>query len=172
MALRLERWAASPVDAYMIYVFRYCPVVFYCLPLTYFTTSQCNAIQSPFLNVLLPKLRINQHIKRYIVWGPWKYGGLSLAHMATEQIARSTESLIGHVRAKTATGTTFVIACGAYQLYLGIQTPFFLTQLSSYPHRLGKRCYKLTFLWETLYEKGCTLYIRDQWIPEKNRQSA
>ena len=162
MTLRLEKSKARPVDAYMIYVFQYCPLVSYCLPLTYFTTDQCNAIQSPFINALLPKLQMNQHIKRDVVLGPQKYGGLNLAHMATEQISRSTESLIGHARAKTATKTTFLMTCEAYQLYSGIQTPFFLTMLSHYPHKLCKQCCKLTFLWETLYEKGCMSHLRHQ----------
>ena len=165
MALRLERSHASPVDAYMIYVFRYCPAVFYCLPLTYFTREQCTQIQAPFVNALLPKLRMNRHIKRDIVWGPRKYGGLNLAHMETEQIARTTESLIGHVRAETPTGVTFVITCGAYQMFLGIETPFFFTAPEAYPHRLNKRSSKLTYLWETLHTYRSTIYIRKQWRP-------
>ena len=43
-ALQLAQSGASPVDAYMIYVFRYCPAVFYCIPITYFTPAQCNQI--------------------------------------------------------------------------------------------------------------------------------
>ena len=56
---RLRNSSATPHDAYMIYVFRFCPALFYCLRLTYFTQKECDRIQAPFINVLLPKLRIN-----------------------------------------------------------------------------------------------------------------
>ena len=53
-----------------------------------FTTKQCEAVQSPFMNVLLPKLCINQHVKGAMVWGSMKDRGLELKHMATEEIAK------------------------------------------------------------------------------------
>ena len=127
LAGQLSNSAATTQDAYMIYTFRYCPAVFYCIPISCFTKAQCEKIQAPFMNALLPKLRMNRHIKRDIVWGPKKYGGLELSHMATEQIARTMQSLIGHVRKASPTGLTFVITCKAYQLYLGTAQQFFYT---------------------------------------------
>ena len=59
LAAQLAQLKASPVDAFMIYVFRYCPAVFYCIPIMYFTPAQCKQIQSPFINVLLPRLRMH-----------------------------------------------------------------------------------------------------------------
>ena len=165
MVLWLERSNVSPVNVYMIYVFRYCPGVFYCLPLTYFTRDQCTTIQAPFINALLPKLRINRHIKHNVVWGPRKCGGLNLPHMETEQIAQTTESLIGHVRARTPTGITFVVTCRVYQLYLGTRTPFFLTAPDQYPHRLSKCCCKLTYLWEKFHEQNCAIHLHSHWRP-------
>ena len=85
MAGCLANSSATIQDAYMIYSFGYCPAILYCSPLTYFSQSQCDAIQRPFINALLPKLRINWHIKRAIVWGPVIYGGLGIKNMATEQ---------------------------------------------------------------------------------------
>ena len=35
LAVQLSQSGTSPVDAYMIYVFRYCPAVFYCIPVTF-----------------------------------------------------------------------------------------------------------------------------------------
>ena len=45
----LQNSSASPQDAYMIYAFRYCPALFYCLHLTYFTQKECDKIHS-YLN--------------------------------------------------------------------------------------------------------------------------
>ena len=130
LAVQLSQSGASLVDAYMIYVFSYCPVVFYFIPITYFTPVQCRQIQSPFMNTLLPKLCINRHVKQAVIWGPSYYGGLDLKHMETKQIAKTVESLIGHVRANTPTGKTFVIACKTYQILLGVQQQFLSLALS------------------------------------------
>ena len=141
----------------MIYGFRYCPAVFYCIPISYFTIEQCNTIQSPFMNALLPKLCINRHVKRDVVWGPKKYGGLELAHMETEPIAKTTESVVGHVRASTLTGITFLITCGAYQLYLGIQQQFFFTPPEHCPHQPSSQNSKITSMWESLHHYWNTM---------------
>ena len=65
-----------------------------------------------------------------------KYGGLALKHMATEQTAKPIECLIGHVRAESLTGMTFLIACQTYQMLLGIQAPFFTANPKLYPHKV------------------------------------
>ena len=39
LVIQLLQSSATPVDAYMIYIFRYCPAVFYCIPVTYFTPA-------------------------------------------------------------------------------------------------------------------------------------
>ena len=152
----------------MIYVFRYCPAVFSCIPLTHFAPEQCKAIQSPFINALLPKLCVNRHIKRAVVWGPKKYGGLELANMETEQLARTTDTLVGHVRASTPTGLTFLITCGASQLYMGLQRPFFISDPNWYLHRPSSHHSKLTFLWESMHKYDGLLVFKDMWTPTAN----
>ena len=165
LAGQLANSAASAQDAYMIYTFRYCPAVFYCIPLTSFTTTQCDKIQGPFMNALLPKLRLNRHIKRAIVWGPKKFGGLELSHMATEQIARTTQCLMGHVRKDSPTGRTFVIACEAFQLYLGTAQQFFTQTPDLFPHRPISRTSKITWMWEQLSALDCQIFLPDMWTP-------
>ena len=164
-AVQLMQSNASPVDAYMIYLFRYCPAVFYCIPVTYFTSKQCHQIQSPFMNVLLPKLRINRHVRRAVIWGPTQYGGLDLKHMETEQIAKTVESLIGHVRASSPTGKTFVIACETYQLLLGVQQHFFVLDPASCPHRPYATTSKITYIWEQLSKIDGYMILPKMWTP-------
>ena len=165
MASRLAASTTTPVDAYMIFVFRYCPAVFYCIPITHFTPEQFKAIQSPFMNTLLHKLWINCHVKRAVVWGPKKYGGLELAHMETEQLAQATETIVGHVRASIPTGLTFIITCGAYQMYLGLQRPFFLSTLDLCLHRPSHCNSYITYLWESLHCYDGLLFFKEMWTP-------
>ena len=151
----------------MIYVFRYCPAVFYCIPITYFTSAQCKQIQTPFINALLPRLRINRHVKRAVIWGPAFYGGLELKHMETEQIAKTVESLISHVRASTPTGMTFVISCEMYQMLLGVQQQFFLLDPEICPHRPPATTCKITYVWETLRKIQGYLMLPKMWTPQE-----
>ena len=169
LAGQLANSAATAQDAHMIFTFRYCPAVFYCIPISFFSRAQCDKIQAPFMNALLPKLRLNRHIKRDIIWGPKKYGGLELSHMATEQIARTTQSIIGHVRKQSPTGNTFVLTCEAYQLFLGTASQFFTTSPSDHPHRPIKTMSKVTWLWESLSAVGCHIYMTDMWTPSSEK---
>ena len=166
---RLLNSTATPHDAYMIYTFRYCPALFYCLRVTYFTQKECDKIQAPFMNVLLPKLRINRHIKRAVVWGPPRFGGLGFKDMSTEQLVQGTEHAIKHIRSATATGRTFIVTASAYQLYLGTNRPFFRDDPSTMPHRLPATRNRMTFLWEELSKIDCYLDIPTMWTPESHR---
>ena len=149
----------------MIMAFRYCPSIFYCLPITYFTAAQCNKIQGPFMTALLPKLRINRHMKRAIIWGPRKYGGLGFKHMHTEQLLTTVRHIIGHVRKKSPTGQTFRILCDAYQLFIGSSIPFFQLDPESIPYRPVASHSKITYLWESLHHINCRLEVPNQWLP-------
>ena len=165
----LRNSSASPQDAYMIYSFRYCPALFYCLRLTYFMQKQCDRIQSPFVNTLLPKLRINRHIKQAVVWGPLRFGGLAFKDMATEQLLQGTEHVIKHARSNTATGRTFIVATSAYQLFLGTSHNFLQLNPALFPHRTTSSHNRLTYLWEELYKIDCYLHITDIWTPDPTK---
>ena len=166
---RLTNSTASPQDAYMIYAFRYCPALFYCLKITYFTKKECDKIQSPFINALLPKLRINRHLKRDVVWGPTRFGGLAFKDMSSEQLIQGTEHALQHVRDNTATGKTLVVTAAAYQLYLGIAQQFFRATPQSHPHRLPATHNKLTYLWEQLSAIECRIDLPLQWVPDPHK---
>ena len=45
----------------------------YCLPITQFTEQQCDNIQKPGYNVILPRLGFNRHFLRAVIFGPIKY---------------------------------------------------------------------------------------------------
>ena len=115
---------------------------------------------------LLPKLRLNRHMKRAVVWGPTQYGGLDLKHMETEQKANTVESLIGHGQAKTPTGTTFVIACETYQILMGVQQLFFLLDPEMCPHRPPVTMSKITYIWEMLRKINGYIDLSNIWTPE------
>ena len=120
------------------------------------------------MNALLPKLRQNRHTKQDIVWGPKKYRGLELSQMATEQLALTTQSIIGHVRKQSPTRITFIITCQAYQLFLGTSQQFFTQAPADFPHQPLKGTRKITWLWESLSAINCHIYLSTMWTPESS----
>ena len=166
LAGRVENSTATPVDAYMIMAFRYCPIIFYCLLVTHFTEAQCNKIQGQFMNAaLLPKLRISRHMKRATIWGPVKYGGLAFKDVHMEQLISNVRNIMGHVRKQSPTGKVFSILCNAYQLSLGTTVPFFRLDPTTFPYRPSSCCSKVAYLWESLHALDCRLELPEQWVP-------
>ena len=125
MAGLLDNSAATPTDAFMIYQFRYCPVVIYCTPITYISRKQCDEIQKPFINVLLPKLKLNRHTKHAIIWGPRWYGGLQMKDMYAKQLTRTVDKMLAHIQTGSAVGTTMQITIDTYQALIGSSRAFF-----------------------------------------------
>ena len=166
---RLQNLSASPHDAYMIYPFCYCLALFYRLCLFYFTQKECDKIQVPFVNALLPKLRMNRHTKCAVVWGPLYFGGLDFKDMATKQLIQGTEHALKHIRSNTATGRTFLLASTAYQMLLGTTQPFFWTNPALFPYRTPSTRNRLTYLWEELFQIDCHLEIPTMWTPDPNQ---
>ena len=98
MAGRLSNSMATPQEAFMTYSFQYLLAITYCLPITTFSKKECDKIQKPFINALLPKLRIKRHMKRAIIWGPMKYNGLNIKDLYTKQLCSSLNKFTSHIR--------------------------------------------------------------------------
>jgi hypothetical protein len=47
--------------------------------------KECEEIQRPVINTILPKMGINRNTARTVVFGTSKYGGLGLDHLAAVQ---------------------------------------------------------------------------------------
>jgi hypothetical protein len=62
-----------------------------------FTELQCNRIQSPAINALLPKLHLNRKTARSIIHGPTLYGGMNLPHLFTSQGFHQLKFFLGHL---------------------------------------------------------------------------
>ena len=137
----------------------------FCAPVTYFSRNQYDAIQRPFINTLLPKLRLNRHTKRAIIWGPSKYGGLQIKDMYVEQLSRTVQQFVAHIRSDSAVGKTMKISVDAYQLLIGSSKPFMELNPCRFPYRPDSKHTKITFLWEHLHGINATLKIADQWLP-------
>jgi len=75
LGTRLYAAPFTPNDAAIVYQSRYKPMIRYCLPVTTFTQEELNKIQKKFIFLLLPKLGINRHAPRIMIYGPTTRGG-------------------------------------------------------------------------------------------------
>jgi len=70
------------------------PKLRYPLIATMFSEVQCKQIVKPVLNQGLPALGINWHLPQVVAHGPWKFQGLYLPNLYTEQVVTHIHTLL------------------------------------------------------------------------------
>ena len=115
----------SPRDAALVYQTCYKPMIKYALPITIFSSEQLHEIQRKFIFHLLPKLGVNRHSPRDIVYGPCESGGLGLMDLNVEQPIHSLQVYIGHTRRNDNAGKCLQTTLFDTQLESGLDKPFF-----------------------------------------------
>jgi hypothetical protein len=115
---------------------------------------------------LLPKLHVNCHTARSIIFGGEKYGGLALPNPYITQGVDKLRLFLGHLRFQDRTGQLIFIDMSYIQLLLGIGTLFFNKDETQF--KWGKTGW-LQSLWSftTRYSLKC-LYPKG-WVPSKPR---
>jgi hypothetical protein len=132
MARLLYRSHLSPTDAFMVYETRFRPALEFPLAVTTFTTAQLFKIQKPFIFLLLPKIGMNRHTPRAIIYGPLYRGGLGIKSLDEKQAILHFEHFQGHIRRDDDIGKSLRILTSSQQLEIGCGDLFFNTDPSIY----------------------------------------
>jgi hypothetical protein len=85
-------------ESAMAYNSYYMESVSYGTAATSRTIKECEEIQRPVVNAILPKMGINRNTARTMVFGTSKYGGLGLDRMGAVQGFAKLQYLIGSLR--------------------------------------------------------------------------
>jgi hypothetical protein len=80
------------------------PKLTYPLPCSSLAQQQSRYVQAPALEALLPKLHLNRHTPRAVVFGPLQYAGLNLPELYTSQGLGQLRWLIGHLKLQDKVG--------------------------------------------------------------------
>jgi hypothetical protein len=120
----------TPDEAYTSYMQYLRPKLIYPLPCSSLTQKQCQHVQAPALAALIPKLHANRHTAHVILFGGYRYGGLNLPDLYTDQGYGQLRLLIGHIKQGDDIGNLTLVAMSHLQLYIGAETTFFA---SAYP---------------------------------------
>jgi hypothetical protein len=156
-------------EALWSYLLYFIPRIGFPLPALSLTEKQCNAIQSPALKGMLPKLHLNQHTARSILYGPELYGGLNLPNAYLLQCSGQLKLLIGHLRSRDKTSNLIIISMSNIQILVGSNTPFFHLQYSKYGKWIEHSW--LTSLWQFVSRVRFTLKIKRAWYPHLPRSN-
>jgi hypothetical protein len=97
----------------------YMPSLGYGVPATTLIKEECEDIQRPVVNTILPKMGIARSAPRKVVFGTKQYGGLGLTHLAALQGNIRIQYLIGHLRCGDTTGELMQILLEYTQLECG-----------------------------------------------------
>ena len=170
IAGRLANAQGDIRDAWMIYFCRYKPAIGYCLPITTFTDKECDTIQSPFYQALLPKLGFNRKTAKVIIFGPHKYGGMQMMDIKVEQLAKHVSNMITHIRRDDRVGKTIRACVDTYQLLIGSGKHFLTLNAFAYDYRPPASESVLTYIWEGLSRIGYSLHGSNLWIHPKQHE--
>jgi hypothetical protein len=68
------------------------------------SSEDCRYIQVPALAALLPKLHLNRHTPRAVLFGSSNYGGMGIEDYFIDQRYHQLKFLIGHTKANDDVG--------------------------------------------------------------------
>ena len=103
-------------QATIAYQSRWLLILGFFTPITYFTRRQCDRLQVPIYQSILPKLGYNRHLPLAVRFGPDKYGGAGLVNAYTEQCIKHVQFLVGPLRQESELADTIIITLSSIQL--------------------------------------------------------
>jgi hypothetical protein len=80
------------------YTSYYMPSIAYGTPATTMSFKECDDLQKPFINAILPTMGITRKLPRAVVLGTARYGGIGFDHLVAVQIHGQLQYLLGHLR--------------------------------------------------------------------------
>ena len=127
IASKLPRKAA--LLSYNMYLL---PKLGYPLPALTFSEIECHRLQSPTLAAFLPKIQLNRHIARSIVFGFIRFGGLGIRSLYSIQSLGQLTLFTGHLRVYDKSSKLLRISLFYLQLSVGSATNVLLLPSSLY----------------------------------------
>ena len=85
-------------EATLTFHSRWLSVIGFYLPITCFSRKQCERLQVPIYQAILPKLGYNRHIPLSVRFGPICYGGAAFPHTYTVEIFKHIQYITGLLR--------------------------------------------------------------------------
>jgi len=150
-------------DAYLEYVTRWIPTIRYPLLVTTFSDKQCDDIQKPFIFRLLPKLGLNRHFPRVVLYSPIDRGGCGIYDIKVEQLSMQMTNCNGHMRRNDDAGKLITSNLRMMQVIVGTSTFFMNLDPDRYDYTLVNT--KLHFFWKKWASMKLVVSLPGMWTP-------
>jgi hypothetical protein len=160
-------WRGESAVAYNSF---YMPNLGYGVPATTLTKEECEDIQRPVVNAILPKMGIARSAPRKVVFGTKQYGGLGLTHLAALQGKSRLQYLLGHLRCGDTTGELMQMLLEYTQLECGCRGNPLQQDYTNYEGLILNKNW-ITEVWGHLSTCKATVEINGLWEPKENRKS-
>jgi hypothetical protein len=146
----------------------YMPSLGYGTPATKLSMKDCEEIQRPVVNAILPKMGIARTAPRAIVFGTAQCEGVGLTHLAALQGHTRLQYLLGHLRCDDATGRLMQMLLEYTQLECGCRGNPLAQEYNNYSAPLINMNW-ITEVWEHLQMCKAKVEIDGLWQPTENR---
>jgi hypothetical protein len=121
-------------DAFMAYRACWFPAVGYSLSTTTMSERQLQSVQSRSMSIFLPKMGINRHFPKAIVYGPPELGGLQLRDLFVEQGISRIMVIPSNVYNETELGRMIMIEIQSLQMEAGTHSLLLTDTLTPVPY--------------------------------------
>ena len=145
---KLYRSPLTHTESIVVYKMYFIPKIIYPLSITQFKQKECNEIQSKFYKYALPKMGINRHTPRAILFGPIDMGGAGLFDIYVAQAQQHIVQAMYHIRRMDHVGQALLSNLSAYEVTIGSSNELF--QLNPWKYCYGEKESTIFFLWKMI----------------------
>jgi hypothetical protein len=142
----------------------YMAILSYGTTATGLSLAECETIQNPLVNSILPKMGIRCTASRAVTFGTGKYGRLCLNHVYTVQGHNCIQYLMGHLRCQDVTRKLSNLLLDFINLECDIQEPVSRLDFTTYKDTILTNNW-ITDNWEHLSECDGKITVEDIWNP-------
>jgi hypothetical protein len=153
----------TPTEAYSCLMLYIKPKITHPFPCISLTEKQCRHIQAPILEAILPKLHLNQHSPRVVLFAGPRYGDLRLPEYYTESGYSHLQYLMGHVKLGDEVGKQILSLMTQTQQQVGSTTLFFQLPYPDYARWLDSTW--ITDAWKFAHCAKITSDLENTWTP-------
>lgn len=143
------------------------PKLTYTLACCSLTPDQCHIVQSPALASLLPKLHLNCHSPRTILFAGPTYGGFGLTDLYIDQCFVQFTLFISHLKLEDENGALILSLLSHLQLTVGSANSVLSLPYSTYCKWIDNTW--LTSIWWFTAKLNIVLQVEHHWIPPTAR---
>jgi hypothetical protein len=132
--------------------------------------QECEDIQRPVINTILPKMGINRKGERAVVFGMAHFGGLGLDHLATLQGHSRLQYILVHLRCGDNTCQLMKMIIEYTQLDCGTMDNILEQDYDKFSKCIINKNW-ITEIWQHLHSCKATVAVQQKWKPRSGRNN-